>query len=197
MMERKELEYFVDDIGLMGVGETEFKLIKSRADIRVKSILPYVRGKRVLDMGCGSGYASDKYSEVSDSLVAVDMDEDAIKFGRTHYPNVTFIQQDILKGFKGNVFDVVVSTEVLEHLPSEDWDVVLQNVYDVLDVGGMFVGTIPVEGNTYSWGSHKARYDRSVFDIQFKKYFGDGLVSIIQFPWYYPSYFFRFIKEDK
>jgi len=195
-MGKKELEYFVDDISLMGVDEKEFGLIKDRADIRVKAILPYIRGKDVLDIGCGSGYATDKYQVVAKNIMGLDIDEEAISFAVEHYPETNFMKGDMLDAFP-KTYDVIIATETLEHVLVADWDKILKNVSSALNEGGIFLGTIPVEGYTESWDSHKARYNMDVFKTKFSSYFGEGLVTQLTFPWYYPSYFFRFIKEEK
>jgi cyclopropane fatty-acyl-phospholipid synthase-like methyltransferase len=194
MPEKREIEYFVPDRALMGVSPNEFEHIKDRADIRVKAILPYVKGKVVLDIGCGSGYATYEYSKVAKSIVGLDISAEALKFAREHYPSVEFIQGDVLGDWVGK-FDVIIATEMMEHISEKDWDRLLLNVKSALTNGGVFIGTIPVEGHTESWDSHKARYDKMMFQTKFNKYFVDGIITKMVFPWYYPSYFFRFIKE--
>jgi 2-polyprenyl-3-methyl-5-hydroxy-6-metoxy-1,4-benzoquinol methylase len=191
-----DLDYFVDDITLMGVGEWEFDQIKRRANIRVKAILPYINDKVVLDIGCGSGYATNEYSKVAKDITGLDICSDALKFAREHYPYVKFVEQSALEPFYGK-YDVIVSTEMMEHLPNEDWDKLLTNVREALNDGGLFVGTIPHEKATDSWEHHKARYDKDVFKTTIAKYFTQGYVSQLIFPWYQPSYLFRFIKEGK
>lgn len=194
-MENVDCEYFVDDMEVMGVAETEHKYIKDRADIRIKRILPYVKDRVVLDMGCGSGYATYEYGKVAKYITGLDIDKDAIKYAQKHYPNVRFVCKDCLDGLDG-LFDVIVCTVMMEHLPNEEWDKLLTNVYNSLKEGGLFVGTMPVEGTTEEWRHHKARYDKDVF-YRFTPYFKQGLVSKLVFPHYCPSYFFRFIKRDK
>lgn len=191
-----DCEYFVPDVALQGVKEWEYDKIKARADIRIENILPYVKDKIVLDIGCGSGYATNEYSKVAKSIIGLDIDETAIKFAREHYPHIIFDKGTVLHPFIGK-YDIIIASEMMEHLPNEDWDTVLANVKNALNDGGIFIGTIPVEGKTEGWSSHKARYDRNVFTTKFKKYFMDGMITILQFPWYTPSYFFRFIKEGE
>src|SRR6516225_2643857 len=44
-----------------------------------------VRGKRVLDAGCGAGYGSAALAEVAESVTAVDVAAVAVDFARAHY----------------------------------------------------------------------------------------------------------------
>ncbi|WP_146906943.1 class I SAM-dependent methyltransferase [Arenimonas daejeonensis] len=55
---------------------------------------PYCRGRRVLDLGCGSGYGSHRISASAASVVGVDVAEEAIGFARARYaaPNLEFKQ---------------------------------------------------------------------------------------------------------
>ena len=76
--------------------------------------------KRVLDFGCGSGYGSAKIAEIADSVVAVDISQEAIDFARENYQqeNLTFsrIQENSRLPFKDESFDVVLSFQVIEHI---------------------------------------------------------------------------------
>ena len=80
----------------------------------------FVRGQRVTDIGCGSGYGCTMFSE--EGAVAVcgtDASERAIDFARQHYASrAEFTVQSItaLDGFKDASFDVTVCSEVLEHI---------------------------------------------------------------------------------
>lgn len=78
-----------------------------------------LKAKRVLDVGCGEGFTLKKLQEkkIGKNNVGIDNSTDAIKIGKKIYPEV-----DLQKGsiydiqFKDNSFDLVLCTEVLEHL---------------------------------------------------------------------------------
>ena len=89
--------------------------------------------KKVLDIGCGEGVISnllyDKFNNIK--ITAVDYFEEAIKKAKENNPrNISFDTGDItaLK-YTDNSFDIVVSTEVLEHIPNPD--IALKELYRV------------------------------------------------------------------
>ena len=89
--------------------------------------------KKVLDIGCGEGVISnllyDKFNNIK--ITAVDYFEEAIKKAKENNPrNIFFDTGDItaLK-YTDNSFDIVVSTEVLEHIPNPD--IALKELYRV------------------------------------------------------------------
>jgi SAM-dependent methyltransferase len=89
--------------------------------------------KKVLDIGCGEGVISnllyDKFNNIK--ITAVDYFEEAIKKAKENNPrNIFFDTGDItaLK-YADNSFDIVVSTEVLEHIPNPD--IALKELYRV------------------------------------------------------------------
>jgi SAM-dependent methyltransferase len=79
----------------------------------------WVTGKDVLDAACGEGYGSHLLAQQANSVIGVDIDEQAICHADKTYQqdNLTFIQSDVLQlPLQDNTFDVVVSFETLEHL---------------------------------------------------------------------------------
>lgn len=78
-------------------------------------------GKRVLDAACGEGYGSNMLADVAESVVGVDISDEAVEHARARYPgargNLRFEVGDAAAlGFDECGFDLVVSFETLEHL---------------------------------------------------------------------------------
>ena len=78
--------------------------------------LPYVWGKKVVDLGCGTGYGTFMLSWGARQTVGIDIDIEAIQFAAAHFQarNLTYAAMDITRrGFNGELY---VAFEVLEHL---------------------------------------------------------------------------------
>ncbi|MHB8534984.1 MAG: class I SAM-dependent methyltransferase [Sulfuricaulis sp.] len=82
---------------------------------------PYCRGKRVLDLGCGSGYGSAKIANSASEVWATDVSSEAIQYAQSRYvlPNLHFdtINSGNKIPFADNSLDVVISFQVIEHVP--------------------------------------------------------------------------------
>ncbi len=80
----------------------------------------YCQNKYVLDYGCGSGYGAAFLSSYADKVIAVDISEEVIDFCRRTYPspNTSFqkINPDYSLPFDDNVFDIIISFQVMEHI---------------------------------------------------------------------------------
>ncbi len=73
----------------------------------------------VLDVGCGEGFTLNKLYEekIGKKLEGVDFLEKAVEIGKKLHPHLTLNRGDIYKlGYKNDSFDLVMATEVLEHL---------------------------------------------------------------------------------
>lgn len=77
--------------------------------------LPRVEGRRVLEVGCGTGYGSLLLSWTASSVIAVDLDADAIAHARSHFPGIDFRVADAGDRLEQAV-EVAVCFEVLEHV---------------------------------------------------------------------------------
>ncbi|WP_105104372.1 class I SAM-dependent methyltransferase [Microbulbifer pacificus] len=110
-------------------------------------------GQRVLDLGCGEGRhaihlmitdAVDVFAvdlSLRDIAVARERAESFLTSGES-CGRVQFSVSDALQlPFSDDFFDVVVCSEVLEHIP--DYERVLAEITRVLKPGGVFVATVP------------------------------------------------------
>lgn len=73
----------------------------------------------ILDVGCGEGFMLEKMriAGIADALEGIDVRNDAIEIGRALHPELTLRQGSIYAlPYADAAFDVVVCSEVLEHL---------------------------------------------------------------------------------
>jgi ubiquinone/menaquinone biosynthesis C-methylase UbiE len=98
-----------------------------------------VRGLRVLDAGCGTGYLTAQLQAKGAAVVGVDLSERMIEIARTRHPKVDF-QVDSVSGLASvadGSIDLIVSNYVLMDTP--DLGEALQSFARVLRPGGAAV----------------------------------------------------------
>src|ERR1035437_5222087 len=81
--------------------------------------LKHVKGKRVLDYGCGSGYGSHILSSLADNVIAVYISFEAVDFAKMNYAscNLNFKHPAELSNER---FDIITSFQVIEHASNEN-----------------------------------------------------------------------------
>jgi SAM-dependent methyltransferase len=83
----------------------------------------FVAGKRVIDLGCGTGYGSYYLGKAGAKLVVgIDNSRKAIDYCKAHFkaPNVSFHVGDVMKLPVKGVFDVAVAFELIEHVSEHE-----------------------------------------------------------------------------
>ena len=111
---------------------------------RYEFAAPLVKGLRVLDVACGSGFGSQYLANYGAEVIGVDLSADAIVFAQKHYNafNLSFKQEDGANlSFADRDFDAVVSFETIEHLP--DQEAFLKGIRRVLKAGGFLIASTP------------------------------------------------------
>jgi len=92
---------------------------------------------RLLDLGCGPGWYTEKLTRFGE-VTGIDLSDEAIAVARARYPGITFIAGNLYDvPLAGGYFDVVVSQEVIDHV--EDAAAFLERAADALKPGGHLV----------------------------------------------------------
>jgi len=162
-----------------GIGEETHPYIINR----IRDKLAYVKNKRILDIGCGSGLLSEFLTE-KNRVYGIDIVkknvDDALARG------LRASRCDIEKGlsFKSNEFDVILCTEVLEHLQNPD--IVIKEIHRILKRKGEVFITVP---NFYSLtyrililkGRHKGiEYPHLLARTHIRNYSIQGLTELLE-----------------
>lgn len=105
----------------------------------------YIKGKKVLDIACGSGYGSEiLLKQGAKYVIGSDISKNTIDYAKDHYQNenIEFITNDIKKlNFLDEEFDCIVSFETLEHI--KEHDVVISELKRVLKKEGILIISTP------------------------------------------------------
>jgi SAM-dependent methyltransferase len=105
----------------------------------------WVKGKRVLDFGCGVGYGAEFLKAAgAQQIIGLDIAFDAIRYAQTHDPSQhsRLLVADCQKAaLRSASFDVVVSFEVIEHVPS--YGDYLREARRLLAPGGILLLSTP------------------------------------------------------
>ncbi|MDQ3687341.1 MAG: class I SAM-dependent methyltransferase [Acidobacteriota bacterium] len=108
------------------------------------SLLPEVKGKRVLDAGCGPGVYSEWLIERGAEVVAVDASPKMVGLAKRRLGEIADVRQaDLSKPLNflvSSSFDVVLSPLVLEYI--EDWGSTFAEFYRILRPAGHFVFSV-------------------------------------------------------
>ncbi|WP_096186459.1 class I SAM-dependent methyltransferase [Evansella halocellulosilytica] len=107
----------------------------------LRSMLPDLKGKRVLDLGCGYGWHC-RYvrKQGAQSVVGIDLSEKMLRRAKdmTNDSAVTYERMGIEDiDFEAEEFDVVISSLALHY--TERFDLVCQNIHHCLTTGGSFI----------------------------------------------------------
>lgn len=90
------------------------------------------QGKTIVDCGSGTGIGANILSHTALSVWAIDLEPELVDFGSQLFssPKLKFDQYDLLNppSRPHAAFDVVICSEVIEHIPSEKWDTALNNL---------------------------------------------------------------------
>ncbi len=98
---------------------------------------------RILELGCGLGELADKLSSFG-YVTAIDLSNWAIERNRAKYPHVEFISGNILTyDFHASHYDVVICSEVIEHIPVEEQKTLITIAANTLKPRGFAIFTTP------------------------------------------------------
>ena len=125
------------------------------------SLLGDVRGKRVLDVGCGLGAGSWLLSKEGARVTGIDISLEAIEWARRTYSSPATLMGSHLEFWQMNLlasdivglgtFDVLTVVDVLEHFSKRDGAKLLAHWRRMLRPGRQLFLHVPVTRNLLDW----------------------------------------------
>ena len=145
--ERRLSEHF----DLRGSGETGLSLAYNRACYALRrSVLDRAlakvgmdpAGKRVLDVGCGTGFFTDYYLGRGAQVTGLDITSASIERLRARFPRASFVLADVSEASLEERYDVVNAFDVLYHITDDDrWGAAVRNLAAAVAPGGVLLVT--------------------------------------------------------
>jgi len=121
------------------------KLLEKEHLARYEFALQYIHNKKVLDIGCGTGYGVDLIASKASEVIGVDICEEAINYAKQQckQKNIKFYvgNAENLDFLEDGQFDVIISFEVIEHIP--DYLQYLKEVRRLLKADGILIISTP------------------------------------------------------
>jgi len=146
-------------------GESSF-WVRSRNRLFKSIIYDHIvsTGKtKFLEIGCGTGGFIQKIVENENlEITGSEIYLKGLLYAKKNLPNVDFIQFDITQGLIGEVFDLIVAFDVIEHIENDV--AAISNINKMLHKGGGLIITVPQ--HMFLWSKldeilkHKRRYSR-------------------------------------
>jgi len=112
-------------------------------------ITRFVKGRRLLDAGCGNGWVSRFFRQHGYRVIGVDVSDHVLQMNRLYSRLSKTRPIKIVKAslvnlpFRSASFDTIVAAEVLEHLSSRDLKRALAEFARVLAPSGRLIITVP------------------------------------------------------
>jgi len=143
-MKRNNKELFYNKIAYEWEGRINKSELKKRLKVVFEILVNNVplKGKKFLDVGCGLGYFSVRAGKLGARVYGIDIGDKLIDICRKKYPKGKFLVASGARlPFKDNSFDVVLCTEVIEHVNSQKK--VISEIFRVLKKDGYIIVTTP------------------------------------------------------
>ena len=148
-----------------GTGETGLSLAYNRACYRLRrEVLTGAlrdvgfdpRGKRVLDVGCGTGFFTAYYLERGARVTGIDIAPVSIETLGARHPEARFILADAGERPIEGRYDLVNAFDVLYHIVDDArWEAAVTNLAATVELGGLFLAS-----DTFSQLDRLAEHNR-------------------------------------
>jgi SAM-dependent methyltransferase len=136
---------------LRGTGEVGLSLAYNRAcyalrrevlDRALREAGMDTRGRRVLDIGCGTGFFTGYYLDRGAEVTGLDIATVSIERLRERFPSGRFLLSDVSEASLGEKFDIVNAFDVLYHITDDArWERALRNIAGAVADGGLLLLT--------------------------------------------------------
>ncbi len=172
-----------------------FQPAMPRYNFLVKEVTKYSKqNSKILNIGVGLGIIEEKLSKLSFDVFSLDPSEDAVEglINKGIKAKKGLIQD---QPFQNNFFDLVLISEVMEHIPKENLNKSVAEIHRVLKGNGILLVTVPFNENLndniticpkcgnqfHRWGHHNSFDYKNLLKL-FTKRFNIIKIKTLSFP---------------
>jgi 2-polyprenyl-3-methyl-5-hydroxy-6-metoxy-1,4-benzoquinol methylase len=121
-----------------------------KANVKFKSMLGDMKGKKILDIGCGKGNLSFYLAKMGADVIGIDLSKNFIDFCRREFKNTNLklefkVMNAQIPDFEENTFDMIVGSRTIHHLP--DLGLFFKECHRLLKEKGYIVFIEPLKKN--------------------------------------------------
>jgi 2-polyprenyl-3-methyl-5-hydroxy-6-metoxy-1,4-benzoquinol methylase len=137
-----------------------------------------VEGKKVLDLGCNTGYGSNILALTASRVAGADVSENAIATAKAKYANHN-TEYRLIDGkqlpFTDKEFDTIITCQVIEHIV--DYNIFIGEIKRVLTLSGIVIFTTPnallrLDPGMKPWNPfHVTEFDQSTLAHMLSQHF--------------------------
>ncbi len=189
------------------LGSQQKHLASINYDLRITNLARFIHKKikdsfdntkslKLIDIGAGNGLFLKFFKNHGLDVAGVEFEQNLVDKMKKdpHLKNVSISQGDITKLKGKEEFDVVIASDVIEHI--KDHEKAIQNLWTHVAPGGILIITVPAHSFLYgkrdeAWG-HFRRYDKQVLVSALNKTGGD--IEFVTF-WNFVGFFAYFLYE--
>lgn len=154
---------------------------KGLYDLRTKIVMELLgdlKGKKVLDVGCGDGKFTSALTSRAVEVQGIDLSKRAILFAKNLVRKATFLVVDASHlCFKNETFDIITCLDVMEHLPENERERTIREVYRVIKKKGILIFSVPSK-NMPLIKKHYIHFDKTDLVKFFSAHLADEIMFI-------------------
>jgi 2-polyprenyl-3-methyl-5-hydroxy-6-metoxy-1,4-benzoquinol methylase len=117
----------------------------------------FIKGKNIMEIGCGSAYGTSKLASAAQSILAIDNDSTTIEDNKKRFKrdNISYVCKDIYKFVTKDKKEAVLSLQVIEHIKNPH--IFLNKITKFLKTNGVVIISTP-NGTTQSYNENPYHY---------------------------------------
>ena len=146
---KEVMEEMADDDPHVEFYQSANPLVSYLHNRRIEIVRDFTRktnSRSLLEVGSGDGYVLKALSDLPVSLTGIEISEKRIERSRALVPQAEIVAGDAREmPFADHSFDIVVCSEVLEHVPEPER--AIEEMKRVVRPGGLVIVTVPQERN--------------------------------------------------
>lgn len=136
----------------------------------------------VIELGCAQGHLARAIADRGLSVTGVDKSALKITRARAMFPEIQFVEADILELPATSQYATVVLAEVLEHVLEDVGDWILAKAWELVAPGGRLIVSVPNE-DCVPHPNHVRQFDRLDLSRTLRRFGRPRLVTEQPFKW--------------